>query len=309
MVSIAQSAHPRADGLRLRFQALRAPFLGASILPYVAGALLAPPPMRWGIFLLGLAAVAGTHLGANLINDYADTGSGVDTQDADRYGLFGGSKLIHTGDLPAAFFLHGAMTAFGIAALAVLALCVSTGRWDIVGFGLLILLLAWAYSCPPLKLSYRFLGEPVILLLFGPAVVMGGHSLQSGAFPAAESALLALPFGLLTTLVLFANEVPDHAQDMAGGKRTWVHGVGPGSAYRLYAAIASAALVALVCCIVAGVLSPWACVGLLSVVPIVKAARILARPPRSRPQCLQSSKLTLAVQSFVSLVIILDLVL
>jgi 1,4-dihydroxy-2-naphthoate octaprenyltransferase len=59
-------------------RALRFPFLCASVLPFVFGSLIQKHNFNLSGFLLGLVAVMGTHLSANLINDYADSKSGVD---------------------------------------------------------------------------------------------------------------------------------------------------------------------------------------------------------------------------------------
>ncbi len=291
-------------------KALRAPFLPASVLPFSAGFALAPGVARHDLFWYGLLAVAATHLSANLINDFADTRSGVDTRDPNRYGLFGGSKLIHTGELPDGFFLYGAVLFAVIAVGAVAALALTTQRVDILACLAAILALAWAYSCAPLKLSYRHWGEPVIFLLFGPAVVMGGYSLRTGAAPAPESALLAVPFGLLTTLLLVANEVPDHPEDTCGGKRTWIDWTGPGRAWLLYAVLAILALASAAACVVAGVLGWRVHLALAAAIPALwRATRLVRRHFDSKHHCLQASKLTLGAQLLIALVILLDIVL
>ncbi|MFW5802460.1 MAG: prenyltransferase [Verrucomicrobiota bacterium] len=291
-------------------KALRAPFLAASVLPFCAGFALAPGAAQYNLFWLGLLAVACTHLSANLINDYADTRSGVDTRDPVRYGLFGGSKLIHTGELSVAFFFNGATLFAVIAAGAVAALSMTTGRADILVYLAGILALAWMYSCAPLKLSYRHCGEPVVFLLFGPAVVMGGYSLRTGAFPAPESALLAIPFGLLTTLLLVANEIPDHPEDSLGGKRNWIDWTGPSRAWLLYAVLALLVMVSVTACVVAGVLGPRLYLALAAAIPALwHATRLLRRHFDSKHHCLQASKLTLGAQLLIALVIILDIAL
>lgn len=291
-------------------KALRAPFLTASVLPFCAGFALAPGADRHASFWLGLLAVACTHLSANLINDYADTRSGVDTRDPVRYGLFGGSKLIHTGELSAGYFFYGAVLLAAIAAGAVATLARITGRVDILAYLAGILALAWAYSCAPLKLSYRHWGEPVVFLLFGPAVVMGGYSLRTGACPAPESALLALPFGLLTTLLLVANEVPDYPEDTRGGKRNWIDWTGPSRAWLLYAVLAVFILASVAACVVAGVLGPILYLALAAAIPAFwRATWLLRRHFNSKRHCLQASKLTLGAQLLIALVIILDIAL
>lgn len=291
-------------------KALRAPFLSASVLPFCAGFALAPGGARSDLLWFGMLAVAATHLSANLINDYADTRSGVDIRDPNRYGLFGGSKLIHSGELSAEFFLYGAALFAVAAGGAVTVLALISRRVDILAYLAAILALAWAYSCTPLKLSYRHWGEPVVFLLFGPAVVMGGYSLRTGGETAPESALLAVPFGLLTTLLLVANEVPDHPEDTCGGKRTWIDWTGPSRAWLLYAALAILALGSAAVCVAAGVLGRRVHLALGAAIPALwRATLLLRRHFDSKRHCLQASKLTLGAQVLIALVILLDIVL
>ena len=214
-------------------RALRLPFTAASVLPYLAGSLLSAEssfhPVR---FVLGLGAVVFTHLSANAINDYADSKSGADWQDTRWYhGIFGGSKLIQEGRLSERFYYGTAVLLGGLAAVSVLALCLWIGTGTPFLFYVLVLALAWAYSQPPLKLSYRRLGEAAVFVLFGPVATMGGRYIQTGVFPDVSGLLLSLPFGFLTTAILFVNEVPDFAGDQAAGKDTWVAANGQRRAY------------------------------------------------------------------------------
>lgn len=65
-------------------------------------------------FILGLISVAGMHLGANLINDYADSLSGADWQDRQFWKFFGGSKFIQEGILSPQWYLVSAILFMGI---------------------------------------------------------------------------------------------------------------------------------------------------------------------------------------------------
>ncbi|MDD5255851.1 MAG: hypothetical protein PHR11_07380, partial [Candidatus Omnitrophica bacterium] len=72
---------PRTAGLDDIVRALRLPFISASVLAFVFGSLIERRHFNVAGFFLGLAAAVGLHLGANLINDYADSRSGADWQD------------------------------------------------------------------------------------------------------------------------------------------------------------------------------------------------------------------------------------
>lgn len=281
----------------------------ASALPFIFGSLLAKKHFNVLNFILGLIAAAATHLSANLINDYADSRSGLDWQDKHFYKFFGGSKLIQEGIFKEKFYLNMAISCFAIASFCVVCLALNLKSLSIVGFYLLILLLAWSYSEKPLQLAYRGLGEVIIFMLFGPALVMGGYFIQTKIFPARETFIVSLPFGFLTTAILFANEIPDFANDKKIDKITWVNFTGEKKAFWLYGFLISLAFLSVLLSIMLGYLSFWALFSWVFILPAFKAMCILRRYPEDKMKLMESSKLTIMVQTLVSIVLILEVLL
>jgi 1,4-dihydroxy-2-naphthoate octaprenyltransferase len=289
-------------------RALRLSFLSASLLPFVLGSLFHKNPFHPFIFILGLTSALSTHLGANLINDYADSKSGVDWQDKRAYNFFGGSKLIQEKVFSEGFYLKLAILCFLFSIVCVVLLTLILRDLRVSGFYLLIALLGIAYSHKPLELSYRYLGEPVIFLLFGPALVMGGFFLQTGLFPDMKSFILSLPMGLLVMNILFANEIPDYPQDKKCGKANWVSLLGPRRSYLLYLLINACALLSIALNIKLGFLSKRSLISLLFILPALRAAFIL-KGCQEKSGMIESSKLAIAAHIFVSAVLIIDLIL
>jgi 1,4-dihydroxy-2-naphthoate octaprenyltransferase len=286
-------------------RALRLPFLSASVLPFTFGSLIDRGRFNGTGFLLGLSAVACTHLSANLINDYADSRSGADWQDKRFYGFFGGSKLIQEKVFSEKFYLGLSLFFAFLAGLSALLLALALKSPSVIGLFLVILLLGWSYSCGPLKFSYRRMGEIFIFLLFGPALVMGGYFIQTKVFPDMKSFLLSLPCGLLTANILFSNEVPDFESDASAGKRTWVGLTGPGQAYLLYLFLLFSAVSAIGAAVYRGYLSAFALVSVVLLVPGLKAADILRRSHARKDELAGSSKLTIMIQALASVVLVL----
>jgi 1,4-dihydroxy-2-naphthoate octaprenyltransferase len=258
-------------------RALRLPFCTASAVPYIAGAILASGPTRWDVFALGLAAVVFTHLSANLMNDVADDANTVDRQDPRYFGFFGGSQLIQEGVLTGRAYLVGAVACGCLAALAVVAAAWQTGAWEVVAYFAAILLLGWAYSHPPAKLSSRGLGELTIFLLFGPACVVGGAYLQQGGWPGVAAWWVSVPMGLLTTAILVTNEVPDAAIDAAGGKRTLVVRLGARRGWLLLAGVLAVTYAMVVAGFAVEAIRAW---GLVSLATLPLGWAIVARVRR-----------------------------
>lgn len=282
-------------------RALRLPFISASVLPFVFGALIPRADFNFSGFILGLVAVAAAHLSANLINDYADSKSGADWQDTHFYKFFGGSKLIQEKVLSQGFYLKAAVLCAVISGLAVVGLALALNRWMVVWLYLGIIILSWLYSLKPLQFSYHRWGEVFIFILFGPAPVMGGYFIQSGIFPDLKSLMLSLPFGFLTTAILFANEVPDFKDDQKAQKHTWVSLCAPQGAFLLYGFLIVMAFVSMVCNVVFGYVNIGSLGALILLIPALKAARIIKKFPLDKFRLVNSSKLTIMAQSLVGL--------
>ncbi|MCM8812640.1 MAG: prenyltransferase [Candidatus Omnitrophica bacterium] len=283
--------------------ALRLPFISASIAPFIFGACLARSGVFHSRFFLGLLAAVAVHLGANLINDYADSRSGADWQDQRFFGFFGGSKLIQHGILSEQDYLRLSCGCFAVAALAVSRLAVLMGSVLPLALAAGIALLAWSYSQPPLQLVYRCLGEPVIFLLFGPALVMGGFYVQTGLFPAADIFFLSVPVGLLVTAILFANEIPDFPEDIAAGKRTWVSLTGQRRAYILYYLLCLAAFAAIGVAVARSLLPPPALMSGIGIFFVLRAGRILRQSYQDKARCVRSAQDTIALFMVVVLIL------
>lgn len=285
-------------------RALRLPFLTASVIPFIFGSLIERRHFNLAGFLLGLIAVCSSHLAANLLNDYADSKSGVDWQDRRFWGFFGGSKLIQEKIFSEGFYLKAAIC-FGLVALAAaLLLAALLKNILVLPVFALVSFLGWAYSCPPLKLSYRRMGEIVIFLLFGPAVVMGGYFIQAKVFPDLKSFFLSLPFAFFITAVLFTNEVPDYPQDKEAGKFTWAGITGPDAAYLLYALLVLFGFISIIVLFAAEFLGPAALAASLFVYQAACAAKILRLYPEDKEKLVRASRLTIGLHTAVGLVLI-----
>lgn len=282
-------------------RALRLPFLTASVLPFLLGAVMAGGPRSMPGLLLGLATVALTHLAGNVVNDYADDLSGADRADGEHYGFFGGSKLIQQGLVPAkAYRAAGlAFTAAGAAAAVGLA-GAHDSAWPIAGWAVAVTL-AWAYTHAPMRLVYRGLGEATVAVLFGPACVVAGAFAASGTLPDLPVWAVSMVPGLMTAGILVANEVPDARVDALAGKRTLVGLLGRDHGWLAYGLLVVAAMVLLACMVAGGWLHLRSLLGLAALIPAAGAAIVLRRPHESKSDYKTSAKLVILAQTLATL--------
>lgn len=192
-------------------------------------------PLALGAMALAVLA----HAAGNVLNDLHDARNGADA--ANTQGLFpftGGSRLIQNGlvnERQTADLAKGLLL-FLLPAGLLLAVKVGGG---VLWLGAAGLLLAWAYSAPPLRLMSRGLGELTVALVWF-LVVVGADYVQRRQFfiiPASAAA----GFALMVASLLLVNGFPDAAADARVGKRTLVVRLGATPAALLYAALVLAA--------------------------------------------------------------------
>jgi len=198
-----------------RFRAVRAFSLPVSVLPALIAVAAAAPPAewRWDVVAACVVGVALLHAAGNLMNDYFDFHFGLDRVFDGRPGL-----VIARGEMTPRQVLVQAVLLLAAAAPLVAYLVWRCGP-GVLGFGAVGVVGLYTYTGPPLRLKYHALGEPVIFVVFGPALMLGAAYVQTGALePAALWA--SVPIGFVTTAVLLGNNLRDRAEDAAAGIRT-----------------------------------------------------------------------------------------
>ncbi|EQD35666.1 1,4-dihydroxy-2-naphthoate octaprenyltransferase, partial [mine drainage metagenome] len=74
--------------------------------------------------------------------------------------------------------------------------------------GVIGLVGGWGYTAPPLQYKYRAAGLPLVFLLMGPLMVLGGYYAVTGSW-SWTAAVVSVPIGLLVTAILHGNEWRD----------------------------------------------------------------------------------------------------
>jgi 1,4-dihydroxy-2-naphthoate polyprenyltransferase len=202
--------------------ATRVPFLTATIVPVVLGALIARSHgfSAWWLFLLALIGGSAIHLGLNVANDVSDATSGADYANVNPTMFSGGSRMIQYGlvSLGTMRVVSAACYAVGIGIGLYLT---ATRGIELLWIGLAGVFLSISYTAPPLRLVHRGLGEAAVALGFGPIMVLGTYFVIAQQL-SWEAFYASLPVGILIMLVLYVNQVPDKPADAKTGKRTIV---------------------------------------------------------------------------------------
>jgi 1,4-dihydroxy-2-naphthoate octaprenyltransferase len=184
----------------------------------VAGLLAAyrNADVQWGWFALAAVGIVLAHMANNLMNDLFDVQVGTDTEDYPR-NLYSPHPV-----------LSGVITKRGLALLALsvnvvclaimIVLAVAQG-WPIIVFALGGFLLSAAYTAPPLRLKKHGLGEPTVVVVWGPLMVGGCYYAATATIPGAVI-LASLPYAVLCTTVLMGKHIDKLAWDERDGTHT-----------------------------------------------------------------------------------------
>jgi 1,4-dihydroxy-2-naphthoate polyprenyltransferase len=238
---------PRMSFGWLFFMATRVPFLTATIVPILLGAMVARSHgfSAWWWVALALVGGAAIHLGLNVSNDVFDAKSGADEANVTPTMFSGGSRMIQYGlvSLRAMTWAFLALYAIGIG--IGLFLVVTRGT-ELLWIGLAGVFLSLFYTAPPFNLVHRGLGEIAVALGFGPIMVLGAYFVAAQQL-SWEAFYASLPVALLIMLVLYVNQIPDRHADAIAGKRTIVVRLSEGAIVAGYAlsVIAAFALIAI----------------------------------------------------------------
>lgn len=258
--------HPSA--LRIWAMASRPRTLPAAVAPVLVGTSLAATqgtfrPLTFVAALLGALLI---QVGTNLANDYSDAKRGADTEDR-----LGPVRVTAGGLVPPQQVLRATAVTFALAVLVGLYL-VATAGWVVLVMGLASIVAGVLYTGGPRPYGYAGLGEVFVFLFFGLVAVAGSHYVQVERLDAAAIGL-AVPVGLLATAILVVNNLRDVDTDARAGKRTLAVRLGRENTRRLFVALlVGAYVVASLVGAVAGELSPWLLLSLLSLPLAVRVA-------------------------------------
>jgi 1,4-dihydroxy-2-naphthoate octaprenyltransferase len=249
--------------------------LPAAVAPVLAGTGVAYWEHSEIWWKAGLALVVSLLLqvGVNYANDYSD---GIRGTDDDRVGPLRlvGSGLARPDSVKAAAF-----GSFGAAAIAGLALAVSTSWW-LVLVGAVSILAAWYYTGGKKPYGYLGLGEVMVFVFFGLVAVLGTVYVQVEDIPGYAWAP-AVGIGAIACAILVANNLRDIPTDTIAGKRTLAVKLGDSRTRVFYVLLTSTAFAVLFA--LAASTSWWASLGFLGFIPLLRAELVVLKDRATGP--------------------------
>ena len=244
----------------------------------VAGLLaVRQPGFHAGWFALALLGITLAHVSNNLMNDLFDTDVGLDTAAYPR-ALYAPHPILS--GMVTRRRLVSVTLAVNVVDLAIGLVLFAARGWPVLAFAVAGFALSAAYTAPPLRLKKRGLGEPDVLIVWGPLMVGGTYYSAVGDLPWAVLAA-SLPYGLLCTAVLMGKHIDKIPWDAPAGVRTLPVVLGEARARRLTRGLVVGFYVAVVGCVLVGAL-PWPALLVVGALPVM--IRTLAHLREPRPE-------------------------
>ena len=213
--------------------------------------------------VLTLIGVVSLHTSVNVLNDYFDYKSGIDTATTPTP-FSGGSrvlpeKLLTSNNVLTAGILLlllgsliGGYIAYSLNFPTTLVAIIAVAIISVVGYSKIF--------------AASGLGEILVALNFGPLLTAGTYYVQTGATEiSTESIYIGLITGLLTAGILYINQFPDTTADISKGRRHLVARLGKKRAVTGFKIVVSLAYVVLAVGIATGILPVLAALGLLTI--------------------------------------------
>ena len=189
--------------------------LPAAVVPVAVGAAAAvgePGDVVWWRVGAALIVSVSLQVGVNYANDYSDGVRGTDDV------RVGPTRLVASGLASASSVKKAAFASFGVAAVAGLAIALSTSLVLLL-VGVAAIAAGWFYTGGPKPYGYLGLGEVFVFVFFG-LVATAGTTYAAIEAVTALSLVMGSAVGSLACALLVINNLRDIPTDREVGKRT-----------------------------------------------------------------------------------------
>ncbi|AVK47039.1 MULTISPECIES: 1,4-dihydroxy-2-naphthoate octaprenyltransferase [Clostridium] len=253
------------EKIKLFIRASRPFSLTASAIPVVLGEILAlkEPNFNLEYFILSIIAIVFLQASVNLLNDHDDFINKVDTKESHS-----SSGVVVEGLLTLKEVYRSGILLLILGCLIGLFLAYNVGIMILI-LGIVGALCGYFYTGKPLMLKYRGLGAPLVFIIFGPLMTLGGYYLQMQKFTI-QSLVISIPTALLTTAILHANDIRDIKHDKKAGIKTLSISVGYKNAQIVYSSLIILSYISLIIMIIFKYIPYLSLICLLTVSAAVK---------------------------------------
>ncbi|WP_376792461.1 prenyltransferase [Thermoflexus sp.] len=230
-------------------------------------------------FLLSTVGLLLAHAANNMINDYFDLETGLDSGEYVRAQY--APHPILSGLVTRPQLLRAILLVNALDALIALYLTMLRG-WPILAFAIVGLFISVFYVAPPIRLKRIGLGELGVFLVWGPLMIGGTFYATTGMLPAWVW-WASLPYAMLVATVLIGKHMDKAEQDRARGIYTLPVLLGERGARALNIGLMIAFYLVVLGLVLARVLGVWVLLILLSLPRLMEVLRTYLRPRPAVP--------------------------
>lgn len=254
---------------------MRPPFLVLTVSVVCLGAALASyQGFEWslGLFLLVLIGALSAHIAVNMLNEYEDYKSGLDSM-TQRTPFSGGSGSLQSNESASQQVFNVGWAFIGIVVILGLYFIYLRG-WALIPLGIIGLLVIALYTPKITKSPWLCLIAPG--LAFGPLMVMGTYFVLTGEYNWLVLTISLVPFFLVNNLLLL-NQFPDLDADKQVGRLNLLMLLGTQKSALIFNIFLLSSYAIIILMVVFGYLPAWALLGLLTfIVAIPLLQKVIA---------------------------------
>ena len=245
----------------------------------VAAAGVGGVSVDYGLLAIAVIGLVLAHAANNMINDYFDTSSGVDTDDYVR-ALYAPHPIL-SGWVTKRQLAAAILIVNGVDAALMLYLTAVRGPL-ILAFALAGLFVSVFYVAPPIRLKHHGLGEPGVFLVWGPLMVGGAFLAATGTI-APWVLLASVPYALLVTSVLFGKHIDKIEADTKLGVHTLPVILGEARARTVGEWLMISFYPLTLLAVIVGLVGPWVLLVVLGIPRLLGVLKVFDQPKPAGP--------------------------
>jgi 1,4-dihydroxy-2-naphthoate octaprenyltransferase len=244
----------------------------------LAAAIASNP--NWVNFALAVVGLLAAHAANNMVNDYFDMESGVDTDEYARAQY--APHPVLSGMISKRGLLNAVLIVNVLDALILLYFVWTVG-WPVLVFALLGLFISVFYVAPPIQLKHHGLGEPGVFLVWGPLMIGGTYYVTAGELPQLGVWLASIPYALIVTTVLIGKHIDKIEADAAKGIRTLPVILGEQASLWLNMALMVVYYLVVLALALTGTIGVWVLLIVLALPRLIRVLGIYRQPRPTEP--------------------------
>ncbi len=272
----------RMDGVTKWLVLTRACVFSMTFFSGLIGLLLAAgsPTFQPGYALLAVLGITLAHASNNLINDYFDLAVGLDSSEDYVRAQYAPHPLL-SGLATRRDVIIGILL-INLIDLAIMVYLALTVGPLVIAFALAGLFISVFYTVPPIRLKRIGLGEPSVLIIWGPLMTGGTYYVATGTLPL-WALIATLPYALIVTAVLMGKHIDKIEKDRPKGIHTLPVLLGEKPALRLTQALITLFYPIVIGLVLTGYVGVWALLVVLSIPLYIETMALLNRPRPAEP--------------------------